>query len=269
MKRLLIASAMLIAIPSLAQVKEGKILYERTAQVQIRIADDNPAFQNMIPKERKDKFELLFTDGKTLWQAVEEDIQNDETAFGGEGGGFRMLRMPGGDEVFFHNISESKRVEQRDLAGKAFIIADSIRKMNWKVTGETKSILGHKCMKATAQRTQESMRITMDNGETKRERVMDTMNVVAWFTSEIPGSFGPSIYQGQLPGTILEIDVNNGRNSFKAIEISPKVDVARIKEPSKGKKATAEEFAKERDKFIQEMQQNGGGPGGIRVIRNN
>ena len=61
MKRLLIASAMLIAIPTLAQVKEGKIVYERTMQMQIRINDDNPAFQNMIPKERKDKFELFFT----------------------------------------------------------------------------------------------------------------------------------------------------------------------------------------------------------------
>ena len=69
MKRLLIASAMLIAIPSLAQVKEGKIVYERTMQLQIRINDDNPAFQNMIPKERKDKFELFFTEGKSLWQA--------------------------------------------------------------------------------------------------------------------------------------------------------------------------------------------------------
>ena len=53
MKRLLIASAMLIAIPILAQVKEGKIVYERTMQLQIRINDDNPAFQNMIPKKER------------------------------------------------------------------------------------------------------------------------------------------------------------------------------------------------------------------------
>ena len=269
MKRLLIASAMLIAIPSLAQVKEGKILYERTMQLQIRINDDNPAFQNMIPKERKDKFELFFTEGKSLWQAVEDDGQNDETSFG-DGNGMRMVfRGPGSDDIAFHNIIESKKVDQRDLGGKSYIIADSIKKMNWKVAGETKVILGHTCMKATTQRMQESFRMTMDNGEAKREKVMDTMNIVAWFTNEIPGSFGPDIYQGQLPGTILEIDINNGRNTFKAIEISPKVDVAKIKEPSKGKKVTAEEFAKEREKLMQEMMQNGGGPGGMRInIRN-
>src|SRR5436190_4169068 len=271
MKRLLIASAMLIAIPSLSQVKEGKIVYERTMQLQIRINDDNPAFQNMIPKERKDKFELFFTEGKSLWQGVEDDSQSDETSFGDNGGGMRMvIRVPGNDDIAFHNITESKKVDQRDLGGKSYIIADSIKKLSWKVAGETKVILGHNCMKATTQRIQESFRMTMDNGEAKREKVMDTANIVAWFTNEIPGSFGPDIYQGQLPGTILEIDINNGRNSFKAIEISPKVDVAKIKEPTKGKKVTTEEFAKEREKLMQEMMQNNGGGGpGMRVnIRN-
>ena len=271
MKRLLIASAILIAVPTIAQVKEGNILYERTMQLQIRINDDNPAFQNMIPRERKDKFELFFTEGKSLWQGVEDDGQSDETSFGDSGGGMRMVfRVPGSDDIAFHNITESKKVDQRELGGKSYIIADSIKKMSWKVAGETKIILGHNCMKATTQRMQESFRMTMDNGEAKREKVMDTMNIVAWFTNEIPGSFGPDTYQGQLPGTILEIDINNGRNSFKAIEISPKVDVAKIKEPSKGKKVTAEEFAKEREKLMQEMMQNNGGGGpGMRInIRN-
>jgi GLPGLI family protein len=271
MKRILIASALLITIPALAQVKEGKILFERTMQLQIRINDDNPAMQNMIPRERKDKFELLFTEGKSLWQPVEDDNQGDEMNFSDGGGGVRMVfRMPGSDDISYHNIAEGKKIDQRELGGKTFIIGDSIRKLSWKVAGETKTILGHNCMKATSQRTQESFRMTMDNGEAKREKVTDTLNIVAWFTNEIPGSFGPDMYQGQLPGTILEIDVNNGRNSFKAIEISPKVDIAKVKEPSKGKKATAEEFTKEREKLMQEMQRNAGpgGPGNIRVIRN-
>ena len=269
MKRLLIASAMLIAISTSAQIKEGKIAFERTTQLQIRINDDNPAFQNMIPKESKDKFELLFTEGKSLWQPVEDDGQSDEMAFG-DGGGMRMMiRVPGSNDVVFHNIADGRKVEQRELADKNYIIADSIRKLNWKVTGETKTILGHNCMKATSQRTQESMRMNMNNGEMKRERVTDTLNIIAWFTNEIPGSFGPEMYQGQLPGTILEIDVNNGRTSFRATDISPKIDIAKVKEPTKGKKATQEEFAKEREKLFQEMQRNGGGPGGMRVnIRN-
>ena len=41
-------------------------------------------------------------------------------------------------------------------------------------------------MKATSQRMQEGFRMSMDNGETKREKVMDTLNIAAWFTNEIP-----------------------------------------------------------------------------------
>ena len=257
MKKILMAAAVLVALPALAQVKEGKIIYERTMQLQIQIADDNPAMQNMIPRERKDRYELSFSGNKSLWQRM-EDEQGDEMNFGGDGAQIRFV-MPGSDDISFNSIDEMKRVDQRELGGKIFIVTDSIRRLNWKVASETKTVLGHNCMKATAQRTQESMRMNMDNGNMTRQKVVDTLNIVAWFTNEIAGSFGPDTYQGQLPGTILEIDINNGRNAFRAVEISEKTDVAKIKEPTKGKKVTADEFAKEREKLFSEMQQNGGG----------
>ena len=269
MKKLLIAPALFfITSASMGQVKEGKILYERTIQLQIRIADDNPAFQNMTPKERKDKFELLFTENKSLWQPVEDENQGDEMNFGDGNGARIFMRMPGSDDITYHNIADAKKVEQRELGGKNYIIADSIRKLNWKVAGETKTILGYNCMKATSQRTQESMRMNMNNGKMSNVKVVDTLNIVAWFTNEIPGSFGPESYQGQLPGTILEIDVNNGRTAFKATQVNPKVDAALIKEPTKGKKLTPDEFAKEREKLFKEMQQNGGGGGRFNIRTN-
>ena len=40
-----------------AQQKDGKVVYERTMQLQIHIQDDNPMAQ-MLPKTRTDKFEL-------------------------------------------------------------------------------------------------------------------------------------------------------------------------------------------------------------------
>src|SRR5574339_282671 len=110
MKQLLIASATLLALPCLSQVNEGKILYERTVQLQIRINDDNPAFQNMIPKERKDRFELLFADGKSLWQPVEDNGQNEEMNFNDGGGVHMVIRVPGSDDITYHNIAEGKKV---------------------------------------------------------------------------------------------------------------------------------------------------------------
>ena len=58
------------------------------------------------------------------------------------------------------------------------------------------------------------------------------------------------------------------RNSFKAIEISPKVDMAKVKEPSKGKKELLKNLQKKEKRLMQEMMQNGGGPGMRVNIRN-
>ena len=256
---LMIMVLSIVLTPSLAQMKQGKIVYERKSQMQIQVND--PAFQNMMPKERIDKFELLFADNKTLWRATEE--QPEEMSYDNGGAQIRII-TPGSNDVLYSDLNASRKVELREVMTKQFTIEDSIRRFNWKIGSETKEIIGYTCRKAITTRTNQSQRVTMDNGEMKREMVTDTLNIVAWFTDAIALPAGPENYQGQLPGTILEVDVNNGRNKFTAMEISPKVDVKEIKEP-KGKKITQEEFAKERDKIFKEMQQNGGGNVNIRV----
>ena len=55
---------------------------------------------------------------------------------------------------------------------------------------------------------------------------------------------------------------------YRALGISAKVDVAGIKEPTKGKKVTPDEFTKEREKMMQEMQKNNQGNGNRVIIRN-
>ena len=52
---LLIAMAVLVSFTH-AQQQEGKIIFERTTKLQIQLDNDDPAFQNMIPKEKKDRF---------------------------------------------------------------------------------------------------------------------------------------------------------------------------------------------------------------------
>ena len=59
------------------------------------------------------------------------------------------------------------------------------------------------------------------------------------------------------------MEENNGQTVFKAVEVSPKVSVSKIKEPKEGKKMTAAEFDKEREKIMQEMQKNM--PNGMRM----
>ncbi|MEI9810360.1 MAG: GLPGLI family protein [Bacteroidota bacterium] len=99
---------------------------------------------------------------------------------------------------------------------KKFIIDDSIRPLKWKMTTETKTILNHNCIKATAVQTSARTQMVMENGKMDRKEVQDTSLIVAWFATDIPVSGGPAEFQGQLPGLILEMDVANGRQNIQS-----------------------------------------------------
>ncbi len=261
-----IGCAMLVVTIAKSQQKEGRVVYERTIQMQVNFAGMNEEMQRMIPKSRTDKFELNFGNNQSLWKQAEQE--NDDETFASEGGGMQIRMVaPGSNDVMYNNFETGKRVEKRDLFDKTFIVDDSTRPLKWKVTGETKMILNHNCMKAEATQISQRTQMSMDNGKMERKEVPDTSLIIAWFTSDIPVSAGPGEYQGQLPGLILEMDISNGRQTFKAIEIKEKADLAIIKEPTGKKHYTPEEFRKERDKMMGEMQRNGGGPG--RMMRFN
>lgn len=268
MKRILIAGCTLLTVNlAQAQQKEGTVVYQRISQMQIRISGMNEQMQNMLPKSRTDKFELTFGNNQSLWKAAEPD--NEEEGFGIEGSGIQ-IRMPGfSSDVLYSNLETGEKVEQKELFDKKFIIDDSISKMKWKMTGETKTILNYTCMKATAIRVSPRPQTTMINGKLERTETMDTLSIVAWFTSDIPVSTGPGEYQGQLPGLILEMDISNGRMIYKAVEVRAKADLAIIKKPTGKKRCTREEFNKERDKMLAEMQRNNGGGNSRTIIRTN
>ncbi len=249
-----------------AQQKEGKVTYERTTQMQMRFAGGNDEMERMIPKSRTDKFELNFGNNQSLWKQAEQQNNDDDNTFGGNGMQIRMI-VAGSDDVLFCNFDAAKTVESKEVFDKKFIVEDSIRPMKWKLSDETKTILNHVCRKATTTQYNKRMTMNVDNGKMERKEVQDTSNIVAWFTTDIPVSAGPGEFQGQLPGLILEMDIHDGRQTYKAIDISDKADLASIKEPAGKKHYTPEEFKKEQDKMMEEMQKNN--PGGNRQFRFN
>lgn len=253
-----------------AQMKQGTITYDRTVQMQMQFhaAGMPEGMQQSVPQSRTDKFELVFANNQSIWRSAAQDDEGAGT-FTSESGGMQIrMVVAGANDVVYHNFDNAQRVEKREVMDKNFIVADSIRPLKWKMTGETKTILDHNCMQATATRISTSMRMNIDNGKMERKEVTDTALVIAWFASDIPVSAGPGEFQGQLPGAILEMNINNGRQLYKATSISEKADVALIKEPAGKKKLTPDEFKKEREKMMEEMQRNNP-PGSGRTIRIN
>ena len=229
-------------------MKEGKVVYERTMQMRRPGGDEA---SNMLPAARKDNYELLFGNNQSLYQLI--------PAADGDGGTMTapgvVIRMAGMNDVIYYNFAMGKRIDEREMFDREYLIEDTVEKLAWKISDETKTILNHPVQKATAQRIGNRWQMSMENGQMKREQVADTSLITAWFATTIPVPAGPGDYQG-LPGLILEVALNRGRAVYKAVEISQKVSVNSIKAPRSGKKVTPSEYAIERDKLMEEMRKN-------------
>jgi len=287
MKKLLIILIASISILQLnAQTNQGTISYERKINLWKRIR--NEEMKSRIPEFRTTHHSLLFKDTVSVYKTIQEteevnpfgegggESRGGGRGFGGGAGGFgdgggggrgmgRMSRMLGSnDGDFYKNFSAGISIQATEQSGKNFLIVDTIRKQPWKLTEETKIILGYPCHKATM--IQKSFgggggfggnfgggrggdrgdrpRDENNNDTTKRApRVPRDIMIVAWFADGINATVGPDKY-GQLPGAILELDVDNGSMVFTATEIKKTVSDKDIKEPKKGKKVTRVEFMK-------------------------
>lgn len=279
MKKNILNIAALLLLSATAISQQGKIVYERTVQLQIQFAMNSnggggalsdDAVMNMMPKSISNKFELQFANFQSIWKEVDEPNNEPENMNFGGGHGNAVVSVRafgGGDEFSFCDLNNARKVDQKELGTKKVVVEDSLRSLKWKLSEETKTILGKVCRKATAEKVATRMMMTMNNGKMERQEKSDTNQIIAWFTLEVPVPAGPAEYQGQLPGLILEMDINKGKTVYKAIEFSDKVDVANIKEPKTGKRMTAPEFEAERQKMMDEMMKNNGGVRAGTVIR--
>lgn len=254
MKKIFCLLAVALALTAGAQVKEGTVVYERTLQMPARTFGNLPAnVQAQMPKSRTVQYELLFTPEHSLWQYLPNAASEDGGTFAGGGVVIRMAG--GGNEATYVNYTQGSRVDQREMFEKSFVVTDTVAKVQWKLSEDAKTILNFTAHKATGTSIVTRPRMTMENGEMKREIITDTVPIVAWYTTDVPVPTGPD-FQGQLPGLLLELDINKGQNVTRAVEFSPKVAAGKIKAPKEGKHLTAAEFAKERDKMMEEMRRN-------------
>lgn len=270
MKKVFLLTAGLLSLATLkAQVKEGTIIYERRINMHKTIQDEQ--MKAMIPEFRTSKHMLLFSDSVSIYKAMPEDEAPDP--FSGGGGGVRMFIRGGSDGGdLYKNLSQSKSIQTSEMGGKNFLITDSIKQQPWKLGTETKQLLGYTCHKATRKFTQATgviRRMVMGGGgaptqdTTQAKPQGKEVDVVAWYADDIISPAGPENY-GQLPGVILQLDIDNATTVYTATEVKKTVDSKELKEPKKGKAVTRQEF----QKMLSDMM-NSQGPGSFRFNSSN
>lgn len=258
-----------------AQAFNAQAIYNFKTSVDFNFGgrDIPPAQKKMIEERMKSDFEKTFVLNFDRTSSTYKEKQKLEQP--GSQGGIRFSMMGGGgDDIYYKNIQEHRYSNSTEMFGKLFLVQDSLKKLDWKLSGETKKIGNYTCYKATAVRKahpnrmrfgppprgeQKDDEVAKDSTKTKTNSLFDQMEapkdivVTAWYTMEIPISQGPAHYWG-LPGLILEIQDDRSTLLCSKIVLNPE-KAEEIEEPTKGKKLTQAEFDDTIQKKMKEMQE--------------
>lgn len=230
----------LFAHAVLAQKTAGIVQFDEKMNMHRNLPPDAADMKSMLPEWQIHKSELLFTASESLYRNLEAEEDDDAPQQGG-----MVIKIQRPEATYYRDFEAGRMTDSREFMGKAYLIQDSIAAQNWKMTGEAKEILGYNCLKATR---------------------LDTVGqraLAVWFTDEIAVPAGPGSY-GNLPGMVLEVDINNGERLLVATKIEFKKPNAKdIAAPTKGEKITENEFNK---MVAERMKANGGRM--IRINRN-
>lgn len=239
---ILLPAAMLIFILGHGQTptgpnNSGKVLYNEKVKLEIKLEGESAQYADMLPKERTNHKILYFSPDISVYQGVKEDKKPEQADQEGAAGMVKV-QVSNSDDKVYRDLRENKKIEQREFMTRKFLIESDAGKADWKLTGGQKTILNFPC--------QEAMR----EEEGKKIR--------AWFTPAIPVSTGPQ-NQGNLPGLILAVDINDGQRTIIASSVEfTSIDKNLLVKPNEGKKVTAEQFKK----IVDEKMKETGGEGG-------
>jgi GLPGLI family protein len=215
---------LLLAAAAQAQyTAQGKIEFERKMNLHRQMDewqnDDNnewvERFKSQMPKFYSSFFNLSFNTKKTMYRPGKE-TENPMKAFGGGG--------PAAENIVLTDLQAGRVTAAKQIYEQKYIVEDSVRKMQWKITDEIRTIANYKCHKAVG-------------------KICDSVYVVAFYTEDIMVSGGPEMFGG-LPGMILELAVPRLATTWVAtkVEIDAPAEADFVMPAGKGKKVTQKEL---------------------------
>lgn len=223
MKKILIPIiAILIPFFAGAQtfIAKGKIEFERKVNMHKMFEGDGEWIQELkkqMPQFKVTYFDYFFDADQSCYKPGKDADESKSTPFFDEG-----VAM---DNIVYTNFTTQQFTSQKQVFEKQFLIQDSIRKISWKLTDDTRKIAGFNCRKATG-------------------IMMDSVFIFAFYTDEILTTGGPEGFNG-LPGMILGIAIPRINTTWFAtkLELVP-VTPKDLAPPTKGKKTNIPELQK-------------------------
>jgi GLPGLI family protein len=192
-------------------LSEGKIEFEKKINLYARMDEDNSWSElekKSMPQFKTTYFDMLFTRNKSIYRPGRENTDNN-----------KLWEQPAEENVVYSDLDNSRSISQKKVFEQLFLVQDSLRRIKWKITDETRVIAGFNCRRANA-------------------IIMDSIYVVAFYTDEILTPGGPESFTG-LPGMILGVSLPHQHLTWFATKVQAvKVADTEISVPQKGKKIT-------------------------------
>jgi GLPGLI family protein len=165
-------------------IKSGRITYERKLNQHKPLEEqaENNSFMAQImkvyPKMITDMYELRFNDSRSVYKLIKENPDNKYLSGG---------TKPTATDGVVQDLHAKTVSTQREFFENTYVIKDSLRNLEWRITDETREIAGFECRKAVT-------------------KICDSVYVVAFYTDQIAVSSGPEEFGG-LPGMILGLAI--------------------------------------------------------------
>lgn len=220
---ILILATVIVKSQNVRFVTQGTIEYEKRVNAyalikeQIKIWGDDDTFyatafesyQKNNPQFKTAKSKLVFSNETTAFIPEEEAIASTNSWFSN----LVQFQQPNST---LNNLKTGLSTTQKKVYDETYMVSDSTRKINWKITDEYRNIAGYNCRRANA-------------------LVMDSVYVVAFYTDEIAVSGGPESFSG-LPGMILGLALPHEHVTWFATSVTDvPVTADKLKIPTKGK----------------------------------
>lgn len=248
-----------------AEYFSKRVLSKKTEKVEIdEKKETDPEFENAwqdaMKKATEKKYLLTFNKDECLYEE-QQALEKPEKPSSGM---VISVSISGGGKKYL-NLKDKKSVVESEIFGKEFLIVEPLEKPDWKLLNETKKIGDYNCFKAELiVPVSENQRKDYEEFLKKEEikpalfKMEEPKNktITAWYTPEIPVSFGPNNYCG-LPGLILEMNEEDNLVLCSKVTLSNK-EKASIKVPNTGKKVTQMQFDEIEKKKTESMKDENG-----------
>jgi GLPGLI family protein len=210
-----------------------KVEFEKTINVHAYYKDLDPEWyeflKDRLPKNVHTYHEFIGDSVRSIYKPGKEAKIDMNSGY----------RPVADKNVVYTDFKNGISIAQKPVYEETFLVQDTLSKIKWKITPDTRNIAGFECRKAVG---------ILD----------DTIAVFAFYTDELMISGGPEGIHG-LPGMILGVGVPRLHATWFATKVDvANVNMSAVTPATKGKKSDRATMMKSLDKILRQWGSYGG-----------